>query len=283
MKETATDTIPMIGGVNSSGLPIPPALPDSLPGDSLRPEPVYALVIKNPLVTEPMPVQDPTESGMSWVWGVLAALFCIVALKFKNNTRYLKAVVSDLTDVRVRQNAFDDTVKETSFLILLNVLWVVCVGILLWKTVMLSSPYTVGDSFSIPDRPALGIAICVGVISIYAILMFIAYWVVGYVFADKARANMWIKGAGASQGLEVMLLLPLSALTLCYAPWTEILLEIAAVAFILGKIVFIYKGFRIFFNQFSSWMLFLYYLCSVEIVPLILTYIATLQLCSVLL
>ncbi|MDE5870106.1 MAG: DUF4271 domain-containing protein, partial [Muribaculaceae bacterium] len=65
--------------------------------------------------------------------------------------------------------------------------------------------------------------------------------------------------------------------------WTVGLLEIAAGVFILGKIMFIYKGFRIFFNQISSWMLFLYYLCSVEIVPLILTYFATLQLCSILL
>lgn len=283
MKQTETDTISYIGGFTVSGLPVPPALPDSIPGDSLRPEPVYGIVIKNPIVREPMPEQDPTDDGMSWVWGVLVILFCIVALKFKNNTRYLRAVVSDLTDVRERHNAFDDTVKETSFLILLNVLWVVSVGVLLWKTVFVTTPKGIENSFTIPDRQALGIALCVGMAALYALLMFMAYWIVGCVFTDKVKAKMWLKGAAASQGLEVMLLLPLAALTLCYSPWTTILLEIAAGVFILGKIVFIYKGFRIFFKQISSWMLFLYYLCSIEIVPLILTYIATLQLCSVML
>ena len=283
MKEIITDSIPMIGGINAAGLPVPPALPDSLPGDSLAPEPVYGILIDNPIVTEAMPEQDITGGGMSWVWLGLVVLFCIVALKFKNNSRYLRAVVSDLTDVRVRHNAFDETVKETSFLILLNVMWVVCVGVLLWKAVILTTPSNPENSFTLPDRPALGIAICVGMTGVYALMMCVAYWMIGCVFADKARAKMWLKGAGASQGLEVMLLLPIAALTLCYTPWTVMLLEIGAGVFILGKIIFIYKGFRIFFNQFSSWMLFLYYLCSIEIVPLILTYIATLQLCSVLL
>ncbi len=262
----------------AAGLPIPPALPDSLLNDSV-PEAVYGLIIDNPVIKErPMP-DNPESIGLSVVWIVLVALFCAVSLKFKNNTRYLKAVMSDLTDVRVRQNAFDETVKETSFLVLLNILWVCSVGVLLWQTIRLTAPDLPWESFSIPDRPAEGIAICTGMAGCYALLMSIGYWIIGYVFADRQRAGMWVKGAGASQALEVVLLLPLAALSIGYEPWSEILLEIAAVVFILGKITFIYKGFRIFFNQFSSWMLFLYYLCSVEIVPLILTYFATLQLC----
>ena len=282
MKKINTDSItaPLY---NSAGLPVPPALADSLLTDSLT-EPVYGLVIENPVVREPAPSPDPNSPGMSIIWLVIVGLFCAVALKFKNNVKYLKAVISDLTDVRVRQNAFDDTVKETSFLVMLNVLWVCACGVLLWQTVMLDvGDVAAGASFSIPDRPAPGIAICVGMMGVYALMLCIAYWVIGFVFTDRERARMWLKGAGASQGLEVMFLLPLAALSLSYEPWVPVLLEIGAAVFILGKIIFIYKGFRIFFTQISSWMLFLYYLCSVEIVPLILTYLATLQLCSVLL
>ncbi|MDE6338919.1 MAG: DUF4271 domain-containing protein [Muribaculaceae bacterium] len=47
----------------------------------------------------------------------------------------------------------------------------------------------------------------------------------------------------------------------------------------IGKIVFIYKGFRIFFQQLRSWLLFLCYLCSLEIVPLILAYLLAYQIC----
>ncbi|MBD5329907.1 MAG: DUF4271 domain-containing protein [Bacteroides sp.] len=282
MKPIANDSI-SFAAFNSAGLPIPPALPDSLLTDSVA-EPVYGLIIENPIVREDPPVADKEEIGVSFVWLLLLGLFCAVALKFKNNARYLKAIISDLTDVRTRQNAFDETVKETSFLILLNVLWVCSIGILLWQTIMLTVGHPpIGYSFSIPDRPGLGIALCIGTTSIYTILMALAYWVIGFVFTDSSRAALWLKGAGASQGLETVLLLPLAALSLSYGDWMLQLLEIAAGVVILGKIIFIYKGFRIFFNQFSSWMLFLYYLCSVEIVPLILTYLATLQLCSVLL
>ena len=255
---------------------------DSVLIDSVQ-ETIYGLIIENPVIQEPVKEKNIYSDGMSWVWLCLVVLFCAVALKFKNNARYLKAIVSDLTEVRVRQNAFDDTVKETSFLILLNILWVCCCGVLLWKTVVLTAPELPEYSFSIPNRPGAGIAVCTGMAGLYALLMNVAYWIIGYVFTDREHARLWIKGAGASQGLEVMLLLPLAAIALSYTPWTEIILEIADGVIILGKIIFIYKGFRIFFNQISSWMLFLYYLCSVEIVPLILTYLVTLQLCSVLL
>ncbi|MDE6866253.1 MAG: DUF4271 domain-containing protein [Muribaculaceae bacterium] len=273
------DTIFTVNGHNSAGLPVPPALGDTVPVDTLS-EPVYALIIENHLIDEPRPEPRAGEGAMSWIWLGILALFVVVALKFKNNYRYLKAVGDDLTDIRVRQNAFDETVKETSFLVLLNLLWVVCAGVLLWKTVMVTTPHSLAESFGIRDNLTLGIGICVGVSAAYVVMMFLAYWLVGRVFTDKMRARMWLKGAGASQGLEVILLFPLALLTLCYEPWTLILLEISACGFILGKIVFIYKGFRIFFNQFSSWMLFLYYLCSIEIVPLVLTYVATLQICS---
>ncbi|MDE5807555.1 MAG: DUF4271 domain-containing protein, partial [Muribaculaceae bacterium] len=217
---------------NTAELPIPPALPDSLMTDSIA-EPVYGIVIENPIVREPAPDRDPEEIGLSFVWLVLVGLFCAVSLKFKNNARYLKAVLSDLTEVRVRQNAFDDTVKETSFLILLNVLWVCSIGVLLWQVIMLDvgnvAPW---ESFSIPERPALGIAICIATSGVYALLMSIGYWIIGFVFADRERAGMWLKGAGASQGLEVILLLPIAALSLSYEPWVPILLEIAAVVFV---------------------------------------------------
>ncbi|MDE7412629.1 MAG: DUF4271 domain-containing protein [Muribaculaceae bacterium] len=275
-----TDSLQQTPLFNSAGLPVPPALPDSIPTDSIV-EPVYGMVIESPVIRDEKPAQENPYDALSWVWLFLAALFCAVALKFKNNAHYIRAVVSDLTVVRVRHNAFDDTVRETSFLVLLNVLWIVSCGVLLWKVVMITTGNNPFGSFGIPDRPAEGIGICTLMVGIYDLVMFSAYWIIGFVFSDRDHARMWVKGAGASQGLEAMLLLPIAALTISYAPWSEILLEIAAGLFILGKIIFIYKGFRIFFTQISSWMLFLYYLCSVEIVPLILTYLATLQLCSV--
>lgn len=224
-------------------------------------------------------------SGLSWVFVELIIIFVAVCLKFKNNPRYLKALFKDVQDVRTRHNLFDNTVKETTFLLLLNIMWIACAGVLLWKAIFLMAgqPNPFGGSFSIAWKPLPGIGICCGVAAAYVLLMDFAYFVVGRIFSDSRSTRMWLKGAGASIALEAFLFFPVSLVALCYPEWTEILLIIAAGVFLIGKILFIYKGFRIFFHQMSSWLLFLYYLCSLEIVPLILTYLSALFICAALL
>ena len=106
------------------------------------------------------------------------------------------------------------------------------------------------------------------------------YWLVGNVFTDARKTEMWVRGAAATNGAEAFLLFPLALLALTQPEWNPGVLILAGIVFILGKFLFIFKGFRIFFNQFSSWLLFLYYLCSLEIIPLLLTYGLTLTLCS---
>lgn len=266
--------------VTAEGLPVPPALPDSLAWSTLNPEPVYGMVIDNPVKDygdENMNAAGPV--GMSWVLLTVGLLFCAVGLKFHNNVKYLKALIGNLTDVKVRQNVFDDTVKETSFLLLLNFLWICCAGILLWRIIVLDGGLR-GLENGGNYAEAIGIGISTGMAGVYLGALMAAYWVIGRVFTDTVRTRIWLKGASASTALETLPLLPLSVLTICYEPWSGVILPIAGGVFILGKIIFIYKGFRIFFNQMSSWMLFLYYLCSIEIVPLVLTYLVTIQVCG---
>lgn len=264
-------------------------VPDSLVADSLARiamagEKKDGIVLINPAseyIGKNLPAQKaPANDGMSWVYLALMLMFCVIGMKFKGNSRYVKALLVDLTDTRLRHNAFDDTVKETSLLFLLNVMWTACVGVLLWMLVTLTVPDSTGGSLSISVTRAEGIGLCTAVVGIYLIVMILAYWVVGYVFSDKRQTQLWVKGASASNGLETVILFPLALLTLTYPEWGRTLLIIAASVFLFGKIVFLYKGFRIFFTQISSWLIFLYYLCSLEIVPLILVYVAAVAACS---
>jgi hypothetical protein len=223
------------------------------------------------------------DEGLSWIFLGIVLLFCLIGLRFRNSFRYLRAIVSDITQTRTRQNAFDDTVNETSFMLLLNLLWVTCAGVMFWFLVRLGITADLPFHPEIPDKPVLGIAICIGVSIIYLLVMQLAYWTVGMVFTDPKHTRIWMKGSTACYALCSILIFPLALLLLCYPEWAPILLKIAAVAFILCKFMFICQGFRIFFTQFSSWLLFLYYLCSLEIVPLIIAYVATLQICGMLL
>ena len=258
---------------------------DSIVADTIVPgEQKEGIILINPAAAyrdkSAPAANEGSGTGMSWIYLILTILFCIAGVRFKGNTKYLKAVFSDLTDTRVRHNAFDDTVKETSLLVLLNILWIACAGILLWVLVKTTVPSSDTSSFGISVGSALGIGMCMGVAAAYQLLMFTAYWIVGNVFSEQKLTRLWLKGAGASSGLQTFVLFPLSLVALSYPAWSATSLIIAGIVFVIGKIVFLYKGFRIFFNQISSWLLFLYYLCSLEIVPLILTYVAAVLVCT---
>lgn len=253
---------------------------DSIAGKG---EAIRGLILENPLATTAAPpAPDP---NISWIYLILTGLFIVVALRFRKSPHFIRAIATDLTDTRERGNVFDDTVRETSLLVLLNILWSVSAGVMLWSLLTLSGSEAAeeGWSFSLPDNRAGGIGLCMGIFILYTGAMLLAYWIVGNVFTDSNRTLSWIKGATASTALETVVFFPVALLLLCQPQWTVELLIIGASAFIIGKLVFIFKGFRIFFTRFSSWMVFLYYLCSLEIVPLILTYLLSLYLCSILL
>lgn len=226
-------------------------------------------------------VASRSGDGLSWVFVAMAVIFCAVCLKLKNTPRYIKILVSDMKDVRTRHNMFDNTVKETSFLLILIIGWICSVGVLLWDLLRLTVSDSPFGSFGIPDSPLCGIGLCAGVAAVYVIFMLLSYEIVGNVFSDRQLTRLWVKGATALMGLQSFMFFPLALLSLCYAEWGGIILILAGIVFVFGKIQFIYKGFRIFFNQMSSWLLFLYYLCSLEIVPLILTYLGAVTLCTV--
>ncbi|MDE7402784.1 MAG: DUF4271 domain-containing protein [Muribaculaceae bacterium] len=215
--------------------------------------------------------------GLSWIYLGLAILFCVTALKFRGNKRYMQTLLKDLTDTRARHNAFDETVRETSLLVLLNITWAACAGVLLWIGVRRS----VGAFDSLPIADIFpGACICAIIAGLYLGIMLIGYKVVGWVFSDKENTNLWVKGAAAATGLETILLFPLTLVALTKPEWQGVILIISVCVFIIGKIAFIYQGFRIFFTQITSWLLFLYYLCSLEIIPLIIVWIAARVSCG---
>lgn len=255
---------------------------DSVAADTVRVEHTYGVLLTAPSQPE-VAQREESSDGMSYIFGGLILLFCIIGIRFHNSRKYVSALLRNLVEVRVRSNVFDETVRETSFLVLLNLMWGCSAGILLYGLLCETLPLNPIFSFGLPGlatHKAAAVAICMGVGVVYTCFMSLAYYVVGCVFSDGVHARMWLKGFTASQGLMSFIYFPVALLLLCWQEWTSILLWIGFGTLVLAKIVFIWKGFRIFFTQFSSWVLFLYYLCSLEIVPLILTYLAALWLCS---
>ncbi|MDE6335094.1 MAG: DUF4271 domain-containing protein, partial [Muribaculaceae bacterium] len=267
--------------------PLMPLAPDSInaANDSVKLKTkTFGMVLDAPEVPT-VKESNSRNMGMSFILAGLFLLFCILGLRFRNNSKYISALLHNLVDVRERSNVFDETVRETAFIVLLNLLWSCSAGIVLCALLAYTVPADPAASFGLPAltaKPALCTAVCMGLMILYTCGMALAYLTVGTVFYDALHAKMWLKGFCASQGLLAIVFFPLALLLLYCPQWWQELLWTALGCFLITKFVFIWKGFRIFFTQFSSWVLFLYYLCSLEIVPLILTYWAACQLCSLL-
>ena len=229
--------------------------------------PVYALVFTAPEPESPAPLRQSGSIGVSFILCGIFILFLIIALRFRNNVKYAVTMFRNLVETRTRQNVFDDTVRETSLIVLLNILWCACAGIICYCVFQYLYP-----SEAPFGQRAIGMLVGMGLATLYALFMWGCYSAVGWIFSDKSHAELWVKGFSASQALMTPAFFIISLLGIC-RPETALGVGFTAIIiFILAKLVFIWKGYRIFFYQFSSWVLFLCYLCSLEIVPLILCY-----------
>ena len=224
----------------------------------------------------PAPVAaEPVSNGMSWTVAAFMVLFLVICARYRQNSRFFSMILNNVLEVRERHNAFNDTLRETAFVWLLNALWCGSAGFLLYG-LLFRPEYGLLISSAGIGR----IAICMGMALAYTVFLAVAYQVVGAVFSDPAKASLWVKGFLSSQGLEAIFLFPVALLGMCVPGILGGMAILGVIIFILVKIVFIYKGFCIFFAESASWVLFLYYLCSLEIVPVVLTYSGAAYLCS---
>ncbi|MCH5224885.1 MAG: DUF4271 domain-containing protein [Muribaculaceae bacterium] len=248
-----------------------------LPGNAIdtvvEVEPLYGLVMTaDPADSLSAPPLRGDSLGMSFILTGLFLLFLVIALRFRNNLKYALTMFRNLVETRTRHNVFDDTVRETSLIVMLNILWIGCAGILgysFYETYESLHEVGVGWMPSGLNR-SVGMLSGMGLAAVYALFMWGAYGGVGWIFSDRSHADLWVKGYLASQALMAPALFLAALVAICRPPLALEAAAMGGLVFIFVKLIFIWKGFRIFFSQFSSWVLFLCYLCSLEIVPLIL-------------
>ena len=214
------------------------------------------------------PVSAGTNTG---VLAMVVAVFVLVGLNMRHVRHLFRTVPQDLWSVRRRSNVFDDHTaneKRTVFMLLL-MLWVF-EGILLFLGFG-----TVGERST--DMSVFHTVLALTALSgVFYLFSLGAVTLVGYVFTDKVNAGLWKRGLNASCGcLGVCLALP-ALVSLFYPLFTEVMLLVAVSMYVLSRLVFIVKGFRIFYINFPSLLYFILYLCTLEIIPvLVICYSAT--------
>ena len=204
---------------------------------------------------------DPVLSA-SIVILLLVMMMCI-----RHSRRLIPAMIKDLLSVRTRKKSFDEhTANESRVIILFGIQFTVFAGILLSAGADIATGHPPLTDTAMTLLPTL--ALC----GIYYIFQICAYWTVGFTFATSTGRRLWLRGFNASQSL-LGFVMAIPALVVVFYPDAAGGALATAVAFyVFARLIFIFKGLRIFYQNFFSLLYFILYLCTLEIIPLIVVF-----------
>ena len=208
------------------------------------------------------PLHD-TPSMFLLLVGLLAVTMC-----YHSGHKYIENFFHYMFSTRRRENLFEDhTVHETSIQAALVANTCIVEGFIIYFAVQLLWP---AFSNSLQQGIFVHVAAYAGLALVFYAAQWMVYKVLGYTFLDTVASKLWIDGFKASQAFLGLALLPVLFLLMLYPANGKLLLMVAMSLYLVGRLIFIVKGFRIFYGNLSSIIYFLLYLCAVEIVPLVL-------------
>ena len=219
-----------------------------------------------------LPRRPGYDSG---VLTMIIASFLLVAFSFRNASRLWKTFFQDLIVVRRRANLFDErTVGEKWVIAAMLMQTCIYEGLMLFAMISVRGQWTPqGSVFPM-------IAALTGLAALLYLFQSAACFMVGYAFTDQAGRLQWLRGLNASQSVTGFALVIPALGALFHPDAAEFLLFCGGLLYILGRFVFIYKGFRIFYHGITSLLYFILYLCALEIIPVIMVCTGALSLCQ---
>lgn len=201
----------------------------------------------------------------SGVLCLVLGIFLLLAYNSRHYSTFLKHFASDLFSVRRRDDTFSvRTFSETGMQASIVLLASIGEGIIINAALIMSGVTIISSFFQILIFSVIAL--------MYYIWELAAYRTVGFVFTDKFTSKQWIKGFNASQALlGIAIILP--ALFVLFNPdASHIVVPIAVFVYLITRLIFIFKGFRLFYDNFGSLLYFILYLCTLEIVPIVVIY-----------
>ena len=278
--EVATDSVDSVAAAKPKYEPrFTEAFPDSS-GNSLkivRPENARVMTVpQDTAAATPRHISPLYDNGSMLL--VLAVIF-VTTVSYRKGYKYVADFFHNISSVRERQNLFEDhTVKETQIMTALTANTCIFGAILLY--------IAYGFLYHPVEPAATPVFGFVAALSAFAALFHIAMlglcWLLGFIFSDKLSTGLWLDGVKASASMLGVMLAPITFAILIFPAFVKTGLIMAIILYFLARIIVIYKAFRIFFNNLQSLLYFILYLCSVEIVPVVLSFAGAMDLCGIL-
>lgn len=220
-----------------------------------------------------VPLRRENVADNPGVLSLLVGVFVLMGLNMGHIRRLFHSLPQRLWSVRRRGNAFDETTSnETRTFLLLLAMLFVAEGILLYE--WLGSGSRAGVFATVGAFTGLAAA--------FYFFQFCSCALVGYVFTDRAGSVSWLRGLNATAALSAVALILPAVVALFYPSLGAAMLVSAATLYVAARIVFVVKGFRIFYNNFLSLLYFILYLCTLEIIPVIVLYVSATEICKTL-
>ena len=276
----ATDTIV----VDSNAVLLTPHFLDGFPTDSAAIDTTLESMTTLPTMQEPLAGKGKTFTAnplhdTSCMALMITGLFLIL-VSYRTGYKYLENLTHNMFSTRRRENLFEDhTLNETRILTALTINTCIMEGLLIYMGVFQWIPAL---QASLQSK----IFLHVGLFSIIALAFYLAqlcaYNLIGHVFSDGLNTKLWTDGFKATHSLLGLLLFPVVAVLLVSPQLTNVLLISAISLYFCARIVFICKGFRIFYSNLPSLIYFILYLCAVEIVPIAILTAGIVSFCNLL-
>ena len=204
-------------------------------------------------------------NGNSGILAIIVVLFVVLCLNFKDCGKLFSHFIEVIRSDKKRQNVFDEPSSHYTGLTFLTVIqFLIYGGIVLCGLMMIikDADENYIDNFS-------RIVKCISILGAYYIFELCVYSITGYTFAGPEGCRRWIKSLNATQSLTgVILMIP--ALIVLFYPNSAIdAVLVAGFAYLAARLIFIWKGFSIFYRNIFSLVYFILYLCALELIPLI--------------
>ena len=214
--------------------------------------------------------------GSSGVMAMLLLAILAVVVSYRSGYKYVHNMWHNIFSVKMRD--FEDhTLDETWILVTLVLNSCVVQGVFLFCAV------TRDAALYAHTNPRL--FLYVGLLSAVALVYYLCqlglYRLLGYVFGTPEQTESVLNGFKAITSLVGLLLLPEVMVMLTFPHTTETMLIVGAISYLCARVVFIIKGFRIFYYNLLSSVYFILYLCAVEIVPPIIVWVISMNVCFV--
>lgn len=216
------------------------------------------------LQPEPRPEQPGSNSLLV---GLIALMTVILAFNFRHLRRLSVAYIEELTKMRRgRDKVFDNRpAGDTRVTIWLVIQAAAACGILGAAGLAMEA---VGAMALTVERVGAMCGLCLA----YYLFMLTAYHAAGFAFGTPEQHRSLVRAYNASQALLGMALAVPALLSLFYPAIVTGAVIFGTVTYFAGRILFIFKGFRIFYSNIGSLLYFILYLCTLEIVPLVFVY-----------